>query len=252
MVHVALAGAGRHRVGHIVENDWRLPAAQQRRLQRGRRERDDEIGALVDGGVDHRAHRGHVAVRVADVLGEIASFLETGLAQTVEHTLLGFLDVERLIQLDQVDAPRLRDRTPGRGGPRARRRRRSGFAPHAVLVDDDRCRRQDIGRHLPRLLEAFQRSGVDREVRRRDVLHVANRHAREVLAGKNVGREQTALAPDLIEVGPGVEQGAAIRLAGQDREDRNPGACRDRDDLIDAGDDRVVAADPDRLRVARE
>jgi hypothetical protein len=178
---------------------------------------------------------------------EVAPFDEPSLLQAVEHAVLPLLDFSHAIQLNQADAPRLRQR------PAIRRRLGRvdgrGFLVHAGLVDDDARASQRIRRHRPRFFQPLQHGRVDGEKRWHEIEYVADRNLCDISAFENVGGEESTLAADLVEVGAGVEQRAAIRLAGQDGEHRKTGSPGNRDHRVDARNHRVVAAHPDGLRI---
>ena len=65
VIGVAAAGPGGDRVGDEGKDDRNFARAPQRRLERRRRECDQQIGAVAERGVDERTQRRHVALRVA-------------------------------------------------------------------------------------------------------------------------------------------------------------------------------------------
>ena len=202
---------------------------------------------VCDRRVDQGAHCRHVTLRILDRMFEVAALDQSRFAQPVEDARLGLFDIKDAIQLDHRDAPLFRQRplTPGAGFRRCRRR----LPLNAGAVDDDVRGLQHIVGHAPRFLETFENCCIDGEVGGNDVEHVADRDAGHVGALEDIRREDSALASHLVEIGPRVEQCAAVGRARQNREHRDSQTPGDSDHRVDCRNHGVVAADPQRLRV---
>ena len=127
---------------------------------------------LAERGVDQAADGGHVALRVAHRRHVVAALDEPCLAQAGLHAFLRLFDVEHVVELHEVDPPRLGERC-------VRRRRRARVG--ARLVHQDRGRLRHVPRDRPRLAQSPRGEQVHDQPARHFVLGVTDRYRGGVL-----------------------------------------------------------------------
>ena len=241
VVLVGPSGAGQKRVGDHREHDRPATGALQRRLQRRRRQRHQEIGAVAERGVDERVERRHVALGVAHRDDEITVGDEAGVDETGADPVLRVLDLGDVDVLQDVDAPAFRERRARAG--RSRRCRLCGC--RARRGADELRALAHLVRQPPRIAQVGERLLVHDEPLRDDV---RDRHRRRVGAMEDLRRQRARNTANLVVVRAEVEERAARRVPRNAGEDWDVRAPRHGDDRVDCREDHDVARHPERAR----
>ena len=174
MIGFRFGDSRRERVGHHREDNRRVASTLDRTLQRLRRDREQQIGAIGQRAFDHAVQRSHVSLSVRHLEFIVTSLNHARLLQTVAQALLRLFNIRRVDVGQQSQLPDFAQWS-GDDGCRAwclggGACLRSSFVVTARLIDHRVCLGKHLGRKGPRLTQALQRQSVCHQFGRRRFL----------------------------------------------------------------------------------